>query len=202
MAGRAAGACLALACALAAQAAGAGESGSRLAAEARALVGRSSLREVTAAVPDDCSGLVRHLYARAGIDVGFTPGPGGAAAAIERHARRAGALSRRARPGDLVFFRDTLAHRDAGITHVGVVSRVEAGGTVAFVHRAGAGIVESRVTPRSPRALRAADGRALNDRLRRASGGRPGATTGQLFAGYASRERLARRPAARRRPRR
>src|SRR5258708_22368936 len=79
------------------------------------------------------------------------------------------------RPGDLVFFRNTTARR--GFTHVGIVESAR-GGEIAFVHRAGGGIVRSRLDLRRPHQP------AHNDFIKR-SGPRPRLAR-ELVAGFAS----------------
>ncbi|MFP2904191.1 CHAP domain-containing protein [Pyxidicoccus sp. 3LFB2] len=175
--------------------------GARIAEKATDLVGVTSLRTVSTTVPDDCTGLVRLAYTSAGIDL-MAPVPGrpgeNGVTHIYRAARRKGALHRtKPRPGDLVFFRETYdrdndGRRDDGLTHVGVVERVEPGGRVTFVHRGGKGIVRSRMHLRWPATHRARASReVLNDYLRRASHPHRAYVTGELFAGFASPEALA-----------
>jgi hypothetical protein len=92
-------------------------------------------------------------------------------------------LRPRPRPGDLVFFRDTWRH---GLSHVGIVQRVR-GSEVTFVHRAGRGIVRSRLDLRHPHA------RQGNDVLRKAP---RRALTGELLVGFAAPDPLPRRSGA------
>jgi cell wall-associated NlpC family hydrolase len=156
-------------------------------------VGLSSLRTVSGAVHDDCSGLV--LLAFRGQGVRLMPGaaaPGeNGVSALWRRARALGALREAPRPGDLVFFRETYdrnrdGRRNDGLTHVGLVERVGADGTVTFVHRAGGGVKRSRLHLHRPAQRDDGRGRVLNDWLRRREGGRPGALAGQLLAGFAT----------------
>lgn len=174
--------------------------GERIAARASRLVGVTDLRTVSRSVPDDCTGLVRLAYTSAGIDLMAGPGRKGENGVmhIYRAARRTGALHRqKPRPGDLVFFRETYdrdadGRRDDGLTHVGVVERVEPNGLVTFVHRGGKGIARSRMYLRQPRTHREQGSReVLNDYLRRASRQHRAYLTGELFAGFASPEPLA-----------
>lgn len=177
--------------------------GERIARRATELVGVTSLRSVSSAVPDDCTGLVRLAYSSAGIDLMAGPGRTGenGVTHIYRTLRRRGALHRaKPRPGDLVFFRETYdrdndGRRDDGLTHVGVVERVEPGGLVTFIHRGGKGVARSRMHLRWPTTHRARASReVLNDYLRRASRRHRAYVTGELFAGFASPERLAAPP--------
>ncbi|NMO16608.1 CHAP domain-containing protein [Pyxidicoccus fallax] len=175
--------------------------GQRIAGRAAGLVGVASLRTVSDTVPDDCTGLVRLAYSSAGIDL-MAPVPGrrgeNGVTHIYRAVRRRGALHRtKPRPGDLVFFRETYdrdrdGRRDDGLTHVGVVEHVSAGGLVTFIHRGGKGVARSRMHLRWPTTHRARTRRVvLNDYLRRASREHRAYVTGELFAGFASPEALA-----------
>jgi hypothetical protein len=148
--------------------------GPRLAERARDAEGLASVRQLSRAANDDCSGFVRTIYEREGVRfAGPPPRPGeNGVAYLHRIAAARRALRRRPRPGDLVFFRDTYRR---GLSHVGIVDSVR-GTEVTFVHRAGRGIVRSRLDLRRPHA------RSRNDVLRRA----PRALTGELLAGFAA----------------
>jgi hypothetical protein len=159
------------------------------------LVGITRLGRVARGVPDDCSGLVRLAYQKAGIDLvgdGFLAGEN-AVSAIYRRARARGALHEHLpQPGDLVFFRETYdrnrdGRRNDGLTHVAVVERVEAEGTLTFIHRGRKGIARSHMNLAFPRTHRVGQpGVILNDILRPASRGQRAWLSGELFAGFAS----------------
>jgi hypothetical protein len=175
-----------------------GRPGPVIARRAVRLVGVRNLKRVVRHVPDDCSGLVRASYESAGIDLvssDFRAGEN-AVTGIWRHARRVGALHRRApHPGDLVFFRETYdrnrdGRRNDGLTHVGVVESIAADGTVTFIHRASKGVTRSRLNARQPRVFRNAKGETLNDYLRPKSKRLRAYLTGELFVGYAAADRL------------
>lgn len=182
---------------------GSGHLGEEISARAARLVGVPSLRAVDRSVPDDCTGIVRHVYAREGIDLmkGEHRAGEGGVTHIYENARRRGAVHRkRPRPGDLVFFRETYdrnrdGRRNDGLTHIGVVERVEPDGVVLFIHRGGKGIARARLFLPEPETHRRKGTReVLNDYLRRASRTDRAYLTGELFVGYASPEPLA--PAA------
>jgi cell wall-associated NlpC family hydrolase len=161
-------------------------------ARAASALGQPGLSAVAPGVSDDCTGFARWAYLASGEDL-----VSGSAGAMLSTAARARAVRRGGRPlpGDLVFFRETYdrdrdRRRDDGITHVGVVERVEPDGTVVFAHRASSGVKESRLNLRFPSKPRAPDGRVLNDYIRRASGKQRGRLTGEQFAGYASLDAL------------
>jgi len=146
-------------------------------------------------VPDDCSGLVRLAYQKAGIDLvnhGFLAGENAVTAIFRRAEGRGAVHHRRPRPGDLAFFRETYDRnrdglRNDGLTHIAVVESVERDGTVTFIHRGSKGIARSRMNLLFPRTHRAGEGGpVLNDFLRAATRGQRAWLTGELFVSFAS----------------
>jgi hypothetical protein len=183
--------------------------GIRIAARASRLVGVSSLHRVDRTVPDDCTGLVRTVYASMDIRLMGNhgrPGDNGVTA-IYRNAQSLGAVHRGPpNPGDLVFFRETYdrnrdGRRNDGLTHVGIVERVEPGGLITFIHRGSKGVARARMSLQRPTLHRQqGSGEVMNDYIRRASRRHRGYLTGELFAGFASPSALAQsRPVALRR---
>ncbi|XXF80437.1 NlpC/P60 family protein [Myxococcaceae bacterium GXIMD 01537] len=168
-------------------------------------VGLPSLRTVSTTVNDDCSGLTRLAYWRVDLDLfpeTTLPGESGVSA-IHRKALTLKALREEPRPGDLVFFLETYdrnkdGRRNDGLTHIGVVERVDRDGTVTFVHRAGGGVKRGRLNLRSPDVRRDERGRVLNDYLRRPGGPPAPRLAGQLVAGFASVDEHWKTPPARR----
>jgi|GEM_PF-7114487 len=153
--------------------------GQRIAARASSFVGAESLE-----LPhDDCSGFVELVYRREQVRLV------GSSRELRQSAVRRNALRKgRARPGDLVFFRDTIPGK-RGITHVGIVESVAKGGETTFVHRSRTGVRRSRLDLARRRTGRDARGLLHNDVLR--GGPRP-RLAGELFAGFAAAEQLAR----------
>ena len=154
--------------------------GARIAERAHEAAGLRSVHQLARGVNDDCSGFARVIYQREGVDLAKVPAKPGenGVSAIRRMAAARRALRKVPRPGDLVFFRDTTARR--GYTHVGIVDSV-AYPQVTFVHRAGRGIVRSRLDLLHPRQ------RDRNDFIKR--GPRP-RLTGELVAGFAEPDAL------------
>lgn len=174
-------------------------------------VGLSTLKRVSSRVPDDCSGLVRLAYQRVGLDpLGDRGRPGdNAVTTIWRRAHWLRALKRsHPRPGDLVFFRDTYdrngdGRRNDGLTHIGVVERVHADGSITFVHRSGQGVTRGHLDLRRRSAHTDERGHVLNDYVRRQDRTDGPRLAGELFAGFASATAFGMsRPAARRSARR
>lgn len=142
----------------------------------------------------DCSGVARAIYARAGFDLGTIEL--GAAVNDTRMlfevVRRSGSLRRsNPLPGDLVFFDDTWDQngnglRDDPLSHVAIVERVEADGTVLLVHRVGRSVVRARMNLEHPHDRHDAKGRPLNHYLRAATTSAPAQTTAELFVAFGS----------------
>ncbi len=93
-----------------------------------------------------------------------------------------------ARPGDLVFFRDTAdlngnGKPDDGVTMVGVVERVE-GSRVVFIAQRANKVRRMAVDPTQPLVVRDAKDEVVNTRLVRWPGSQVPLTTGQCLTGY------------------
>ncbi|MBM4380001.1 MAG: C40 family peptidase [Deltaproteobacteria bacterium] len=164
-------------------------------ARARALVGWAPEALAERGAASDCTGFVQAVFSPGGLDLLSDARPGdNAVTAMYRFAREHGRvfLGGHPLPGDLVFFRETYdRNRDGrandGLTHVGLVEREEADGTVVVLHRVGRGVVryrmnlEQRDARRDPRT-----GKLLNDVLRPPGAASAEVLTGQLFAAYGS----------------
>lgn len=167
--------------------------GERLAATASRWVGVRSVRKLSRKVTDDCSGLIKLAYLRTGVELDLGDSFVGGSAAKQMHldARRRGVLREEApRVGDLVFFFNTYdrnrdGKRNDGVTHVGIVEKIDEDGTVTFIHRGGKGVARSRMNLAQPSARTSADGKVLNDYVRRPDRSRAKRLAGQLFAGFA-----------------
>jgi cell wall-associated NlpC family hydrolase len=164
-------------------------------ATARALVGKSQIKAGGRAYPNDCTGLVEAVYAQAGLALKGNAKPGdNGVTALYRYALNHGRVYNGGRPvpGDLVFFRETYdqnrdGRRNNGLTHVGLVDRVDADGTVTVIHRVKRGVVRYRMNLSKPRVAKdPSSGKILNDTLRAPSPAGSFALTGQLFVAYAS----------------
>ncbi len=147
--------------------------------------------------PFDCSGLARAVYLAHGVDLYDGVEAEDTATGVQliyRHVARWGRLHQGPdpRPGDLVFFHNTWDRNRDGrlndpLTHVGIVERVEADGTVVFVSRVSSGVRRYRMNLAAPHRHRADDGRVLNDYIRRKRDRDPRTTrylTGELFAAF------------------
>jgi hypothetical protein len=138
----------------------------------------------------DCSGFVEASLAAAGCP--FT----GSSASMWEQARDLHVLHRRRRPsvGDVAFFDNTYDRNGNGrvddpLSHVAIVERVERDGTIGLVHLGNRGVTRLTMNLRDPETQTDADGRLLNDVLRRrssADGPRTRYLTGELCVGFAS----------------
>jgi hypothetical protein len=160
---------------------------------ARALVGRTHLPVGWKRYSDDCTGLVRAVFDRVGIDLFANAHRADTGvAAIYRFAEVHGRIYTGGRPvmGDLVFFHDTHDHKrgrhNGGLTHVGLVEKVDDDRTVWIIHRVRRGVVRYRMNLEKRDLHSDTSGRVLNDYLRVASPGRREVLTAQLFAAYAT----------------
>ncbi len=167
----------------------------RVIAGAGETVGRGDPEIDGRRVPTDCSGYLRALYARAGVDL-FSDGRSSdnGVRAIVRFVERRGGLFRARVPaaGDLVFFDNSYDRNGDGrlndrFTHAGMVERVLPDGTAVIVHATNHGIVREPMNLLHPHDLTDAVGRPINSFLRRKSPGDPQRTPrlmSELFAGF------------------
>jgi signal peptidase I len=164
-------------------------------AAARELVGSRKVKVAGRTWPDDCTGFVEGVYARAGISLrGAGVAGDNGVTAFYRYARDHGRVFTRGKPkpGDLVFFRETYdqnrdGRRNDGLTHVGLVDEVASDGTVVVIHRVKRGVVRYRMNLAKPGLRRdPRTGEVLNDMLRVPGAGKMPVLTGQLFASYGS----------------
>jgi len=94
--------------------------------------------------------------------------------------------------GDLVFFDDTHDRNGDGraddpLTHVGIVERVDADGTVTFIHRVRRGVLRYRMNLFRPDERRdRKTGKVLNHHLRLGASADGRRLTGQLFHAFAT----------------
>ena len=160
---------------------------------AKSWVGMTTLAKMSSAVTDDCSGMTRLAFQQKRLDLlpdDVLPEENGVTA-IHRKARALGMLMDTPKPGALVFFKNTFdKNRDGlindGLTHIGIVERVGADGTVTFVHKSGGLVKRSRFNLAQPEARKDAKGHVLNDWLRRKGKKSRGYLAGELVAGFAS----------------
>jgi len=161
---------------------------------AQSLVGKREIVLGGKKYRDDCTGLVRGVYAQLGVDLlsGGEQGDNGVTA-IWRYASTHGRLYEGGRPvaGDLVFFRETYdlnrdGHVNDGLTHIGLVEQVGEDGTVAVIHRVARGVVRYKMNLQFPDSAVNRAGRPVNDYLRVAGAQQKPQLTAQLFAGYAT----------------
>ncbi|HEY5626540.1 MAG TPA: hypothetical protein VIR79_01200 [Nitrospira sp.] len=166
------------------------------------LVGAKTIVSNGRRIAYDCAGVTRAVFLEHGIDL-FEGGAGDPKAngvkLIHRHISKQGTFHRgpAVQPGDLVFFDNTWDFNGDGfindpLTHIGIVERQEPDGTVVFISRVAGAIERYRMNVGLPHVHKTADGKILNDYLRRKDITDPPNTsylTGELFAGFGARLR-------------
>lgn len=171
------------------------EARERIARTAAGSVGRGPLVVAGQRYRMDCSGVARGIYAKAGFPLGFVHVDGTSVndtRVLFELVQQRGSLRRSSPlPGDLVFFDDTYDQNGNGrvddpLSHVGVVEKVEGGGSVVIVHRIGSAIVRARMTLARPHERHDDKGQPLNHFLRAAKGKNPAKTTAELFVAFGS----------------
>jgi hypothetical protein len=146
----------------------------------------------------DCSGFVLAVYAGEKIPVEKIMGVDGrrpSTAGLYRLADERGLVHRNKVPsiGDLVFFNNTYDRNRDGrandpLTHVGIVERVDADGTVTFIHRVRRGVLRYKLNRFKPDQRRdPQSGKVLNHYLKYGRG-KPTRKklTGELFHAFAT----------------
>ena len=164
------------------------------------LVGAKTIVSNGRQIAYDCAGVTRAIFLEHGIDLyesGTSDPNANGVRLIHHHISKHGKFHEgpAVRPGDLVFFDNTWDYNGDGfindpLTHVGVVERQEPDGTVIFISRVAGAIARYRMNLALPHIHKTADGRILNDYIRRKDIGDPPSTgylTGQLFAGFGTR---------------
>ena len=145
----------------------------------------------------DCAGVTRAVYLEHGIDLYQATSRevnANGVRLIYNHVHRHGILHRGpdVRPGDLVFFDNTWDFNGDGmandpLTHIGIVEELEPDGTVIIISRVASAIERYRMNLEQPHIHKAADGRILNDYIRRKHPRDHDDTarlTGELFSFY------------------
>jgi hypothetical protein len=151
----------------------------------------------------DCAGVTRAVFLEHGIDLYESRSPDSKANGvrlIHNHIRQHGKFHQgpAARPGDLVFFNNTWDFNGDGetndpLTHVGIVERQDQDGTITFISRGAGAIERYRMNLGLPHVHRTAEGKLLNDYIRRKDRNDPLETaylTGELFTGFGTRAGL------------
>ena len=164
------------------------------------LVGARTITSDGRRIAYDCAGVTRAIFLKHGIDL-YDGNPGDSDAngvrLIHAHMQQHGRLHQSPipHPGDLVFFDNTWDFNGDGelndpLTHVGVVERIDPDGTVIFISRVAAAIQRYRMNLSMPHLHKTAEGRILNDYLRRklpTDSDGSGRLTGELFSFFGTR---------------
>jgi hypothetical protein len=163
-------------------------------------VGAKSIESNGRRVAYDCAGVTRAVFLKHGIDLygssANDPEANGVRL-IHAHIRHQGTFHQGpvVHPGDLVFFDNTWDFNGDGkvndpLTHIGIVERQEPDGTVIFISRVAGAVERYHMNLALPHVHKNAEGRILNDYLRRKDVSDPANTgylTGELFAQFATR---------------
>ena len=161
------------------------------------LVGARTITSQGRHIAYDCAGVTRAIFLEHGIDLyrGYLGDrKENGVRLIHNHVRQHGILHQDpdVHPGDLVFFDNTWDFNGDGqlndpLTHVGIVEQRETDGTVVFISRIAKSIARYRMNLSQPHVHKTADGRVLNDYIRRKRPTDPADTarlTGELFSFY------------------
>ncbi|THJ08953.1 MAG: hypothetical protein CAF43_013720 [Nitrospira sp. CG24C] len=164
------------------------------------LVGAKTIESNGRRIAYDCAGVTRAVFLRHGIDLygnSENDPEANGVRHIYAHIQQQGTFHQGpvAHPGDLIFFNDTWDYNGDGkvndpLTHVGIVERQESDGTVVFISRVAGAVERYHMNLGLPHVHRAANGRLLNDYIRRKETGDPADTgylTGELFAIFGTR---------------
>jgi len=164
------------------------------------LVGAKTIESNGRRIAYDCAGVTRAVFLKHGIDLyGGEPSDSHANGVrlIHAHIRQQGTFHQGpvVHPGDLVFFNNTWDYNGDGkvndpLTHIGIVERQEPDGTVVFISRVAGAVERYRMNLALPHVYKTADGRILNDYLRRKNDIDPANTnylTGELFSQFGTR---------------
>ncbi len=164
------------------------------------LVGAKTIESNGRHIAYDCAGVTRAVFLRHGIDLYDSDqidSHANGVRIIHAHIRQQGTFHQGpvAHPGDLIFFDNTWDYNGDGkvndpLTHVGIVERQEPDGTVVFISRVAGAVERYHMNISLPHVHKTADGRILNDYLRRKDAFDQDDTnylTGELFAQFATR---------------
>ncbi|MGA0099086.1 MAG: hypothetical protein ACO3LM_06305 [Steroidobacteraceae bacterium] len=148
----------------------------------------------------DCSGYVQAVYAGTGLPfrnrlLALPAGDGGATASIFRLIQSSGHLYHDpllVLPGDLIFWDNTYDRNRNGklddpLTHVAIAERVDADGTIHYLHRGSRGVTVGYLNLARPEQQRDETGKPVNSGVRqRRPGDPPGARylASQLFVAF------------------
>lgn len=164
------------------------------------LIGARTIEVNGRRIAYDCAGVTRAIFLKHGIDLydgGASDPKANGVRLIYAHVRQHGTLHQGpvVHPGDLVFFNNSWDYNGDGkvndpLTHVGIVERQEPDGTVVFISRVAGAVERYHMNLALPHVHETADGRTLNDYLRRKDVIDPANTgylTGELFAVFGTR---------------
>ena len=157
---------------------------------ARSLLDRRNIVVDGERVRHDCIGMVAAAYTLSGMTITHSISD------LYHQAETSGQAHQRQRPmlGDIVFFDNSYDKnqngvRDDPLTHVAIVERIDANGTITMIHLGGKSkpVARTMMNLYHPDQKRDADGNVLNSTLRSVHGRDGGPElTAQLFRGFGS----------------
>ena len=167
------------------------KSARRVSSAAEAFQGKTRLVVGETSHRYDCSGFVMACYDKAGIPLS------GSVRMMEAQAKKEGVFFRarssaKPVPGDVAFFdnsydRNKNGRRDDQLTHIAVVTSVDAEGTIEMMHLGSKGVVKLWMNLRHPGSYKGPDGQIWNSFLRVNRKGDNGPRlAGELCVGFAS----------------
>jgi hypothetical protein len=140
----------------------------------------------------DCSSFVMQVLKEAGVDWSGELGSQRAStAAIYALLAKNGLVHRNRVPriGELVFFDNTYdrnrnGRADDRLTHIGIVEKVDADGTVHFIHQVKRGVLRYRMNLFHPHQARDKKGKTINHSIRFAPHAGKAHLAGELFVAF------------------
>lgn len=156
---------------------------------AKQAIGKPRLKN---SLRNDCSGLVRAVYAQAHIKLGgiIRHYSENDVKAIYRYIKKYGRIVKdKPLPADLIFFHNTYnrsgkGHMNDALTHIGIVEKVD-GPNIHFIHHLGQTIIRSRMNLDLPHhSFHPESKERINHVLRRAHAHDKAYTAAELFAGF------------------
>jgi hypothetical protein len=157
---------------------------------AKSLIGTSDLRAISKNFKNDCSGFINGVYAMQGRKIAYIKVRKDRSLSeslyLTLEDRNCAFTDRLPNIADAVFFRNTYQTPYNSVTHVGLVEKVGADGTVTILHYASGKVSRISMNLRHPGDRVNDEGGVINDYVRKDNGGTPRKDylAGRLFCSY------------------